>query len=150
MKPLLFDTSIWVEHLRRDVLGALFPSVQRHFILGLDAIVAAELVAGCRSKRERRVVDALRGPFERAGRLLAPERADFIRAAAAISRLRTRGKNLSKPGSALLDGLIAAVAVREGALLITLNHDDFAMLKEEMPLRVAGFQDFAANLPSGP
>ena len=109
-------------------------------------VVAAELLAGCRSKRERRVIDALRAPFERAGRLHWAERADYLRAGAAISRLRERGRTLSNPGSALLDGLIAAVASREGALLVTRNTADFAMLQEAIPVDYESFDDFSARL----
>ena len=50
---LLFDTSVWVEHLRRGALDGVIPLIRGRFILWFDSIAGAELVAGCRSKRER-------------------------------------------------------------------------------------------------
>ena len=140
---LFFDTSIWVEHLRHGALDEVLPTLCHGWVLHLDAVVAAELVAGCRSKREHRVVDRLCRPFAKAGRLLVPERAEFHRAASALSRLRQRGLTLASPGGALLDGLIAAIAVRKGGLLVTNNLDDFAMLGQEMPLHLETFAAFA-------
>ena len=48
-----------------------------------------------------------------------------------------RGDGPSRiPGTALLDGLIAAVCARIGALLVTANLRDFEALAEELPFRV--------------
>jgi predicted nucleic acid-binding protein len=40
---LLFDTSVWVEHLRHDALDRIFPGVRGRFVLWFDAVSAAEL-----------------------------------------------------------------------------------------------------------
>jgi predicted nucleic acid-binding protein len=146
LRPLLFDTSVWVEQLRTRALDPLFPSMRGKYLLELDAVVAAELIGGCRSKRERRVIDALRSPFERAGRLHCPERSDFVRASTALSRLRERGRSLSNPGAALLDGLIVSIACRQGALLVTCNVRDFSMLSEALPATIESFSDFSTRL----
>ncbi len=139
---LLLDTSVWVAHLRQGALDSLIAPIRSHFVLRMDAIVAAELVAGCRSKRERRVVATLCRPYERAGRLLSPERGDIHRAAQALSRLRSRGRSLSGSDAGLLDALIAAVAARAGALLVTSNISDFSALAREIPVRVEAFERF--------
>lgn len=143
---LLFDTSVWVEHLRHGTLEPLIEPMRGRFALGLDAIVASELRAGCRSKRERRVVDRLCAPFERAGRLLCPLESDFERAALALSRLRERGRPPSGAKGALLDALIAALAARDGMLLVTANPSDFEKLARELPLRVKPFDEFRLSL----
>lgn len=143
---VLFDTSVWVEHLRRGALTEVIPALRGKFSLWLDAVSAAELRAGCRSKLERSGVDRLVSPFEKAGRLAVPEATDYERAATALSRLREGGKTLKKPGGALLDALIAAVGSRSGALLVTLNIDDFRMLAEALPLRVEPLADFTTRL----
>lgn len=147
---LLLDTSVWVEHLRHGALDALLPEVRRRFSLRVDAVVASELRAGCRSKRERRVVQRLLAPFERAERIVIPGRADFERASRAISMLRERGRTLSKPGSALLDGLIGAVAVRLGALLVSRNLRDFMGLCSVLPLQVDSLEEFTTRIASPP
>jgi len=148
---LLFDTSVWVEHLRRNALAGLLPALRGKFWLWLDAVAAAELGAGCRNSRERRVVAALTEPFRRAGRILTPGQSDFERAGRTLSHLRERDVELKKPGAALLDGLIAAVAVREGCLLVTSNIDDFRKLASAIPLRVESLVEFRRRVsPSLP
>ena len=139
---LLLDTSVWIDELRQGAVAELLPAMSGKFTIWLDAIAAAELYAGCRSKNERDVVDRLTTPFEKVGRLVRPELSDFRRAATAISRLREQGLSLRGSGGVLLDGLIATAAVRIGALLVTLNIEDFLRLKRQLPLRVESLADF--------
>ena len=143
---LLLDTSVWVEHLRTHDLAKVLYDIRGKFVPWLDAITAAELIAGCRSKRERRVVDRLLDPFRSAGRLIAPEPADCDRAARALSRLREQGTTLSGAAGALLDAMIAAVAVRLGALLVTLNMKDFEKLGRTLPVTVESLDTFRARI----
>lgn len=143
---LAFDTSVWVDHLRLNALAPILPVIRGRFLLGLDAVVHAELIAGCKSKRERRVVDRLLEPFSTRGRLLVPVHGDFERAAGALSRLRQRGVVLSSPGAALLDALIASIAVSGGSLLVTKNEGDFAKLGSELPLHFETFDAFRSRV----
>jgi predicted nucleic acid-binding protein len=143
---LLFDSSVWIEHLRRGALDAVLPVLRGKLALWMDGVVAAELRAGCRGKREERVVKGLLGPFERAGRVAVPAYPDFRRAAGALSRLRARGRTLSNPGGALLDALIGTVAVRIGAMVITTNMRDFEAIATQLPLMVEPLDGFAARL----
>lgn len=143
---LLFDSSVWVEHLRHGALVPIIPALRGRFSLWFDAVSAAELRAGCRSKRERDGVQSLLSPFEKAGRVATPEAADYTRAATALSRLREKGKTLRQPGGALLDALISTVGVRLGALVVTNNTGDFAMLASVQPLRVQSLGAFVGNL----
>jgi predicted nucleic acid-binding protein len=143
---LLFDASVWVEHLRRAALDDVIGHARGRFLLSMDVAVAAELRAGCRSKRERTIVARLLSPHERSGRLLAAVPSDFDRASSALSRLRERGQLPKGARSALLDALIAAIAVRHGALLVTLNLNDFEKLSSTMSLQVEGFDSFKSRL----
>ena len=143
---LLLDSSVWVEHLRHGVLDSLLEGLRGRFTLCMDAVVASELRAGCRSKQERRVVGRLCAPHERSGRLLCPSQHDFERAALALSRLRERGRPPSGSKGALLDALIAAVAARDGALLVTHNVSDFTALASEIPVRIESFELFQQRL----
>jgi predicted nucleic acid-binding protein len=145
---LLFDTSVWVDHLRQGSLAEVIPLLRGRYVLLIESVAIAELLGGCRSKRERNVIEKLCAPFKRAERVLHPEPGDFRRAALSLSRLRESGKTLKNPGAALLDGLIAAVASREGALLVTLNVGDFDLLGSQLPLRWQRFHDFSAALKS--
>jgi predicted nucleic acid-binding protein len=143
---LLLDTSVWVEQLRHSSLEPLLAAIRGRFTLCLDAVVASELRAGCRSRQERRIVAQLCSPHERAGRLLCPIQADFERAALALSRLRERGVPPSGSKAALLDALIVALAARDGSLLVTNNVADFEKLASEMPVRVESFDVFRRRL----
>ncbi len=143
---LVFDTSVWVEHLRRGVLESIIPRLRGHHWLWLDSVAIGELLAGCRTKRERGALGGLVAPFERAKRVAHPSWADFRRAGTTLSRLRERGVTLKRPGSALLDALTAAVCSRIGAVLVTLNVSDFAKLGSELPLGWEPFESFLATL----
>jgi predicted nucleic acid-binding protein len=145
---LILDTSVWVDHLRTGALTEVIPQLRGRFSLSMESVARAELLGGCRSKRERLVVEKLVAPFERAGRILHPDASDFRRAATAISRLRESGKTLKNSGAALLDALIAAVACREGALLVTSNDGDFELLALKMPLRWESFSEFRSSVCS--
>jgi predicted nucleic acid-binding protein len=139
---LLFDSSVWVDHLRRGVLDDVMPGLRGRFTVWLDSVVAAELFAGCRDKRERRTVERLLAPFERSGRLAAPLHADFRRAGAALSDLRARGRTLANPGGALLDGVIVAVGARIGAMVVSTNVRDFEALATRIPVTFRAFPSF--------
>jgi predicted nucleic acid-binding protein len=143
---LLFDSSVWIDHLRRGALVPIFPALRGKFVLWLDAVSAAELGAGCRSKRERGGIARLLSPFEKAGRIATPEAGDYVRDGAALSRLREEGKTLKQPGGALLDALISAVGARLGALVVTVNISDFTMLASVLPVRVEAMDDFFGRL----
>lgn len=121
------------------------PQVRGRYFLWLDSVAAAELIAGCSTRRARRVVSGLIAPFERAGRVVIPAQRDFVRAAEALSKLRGAGLSLKNPGAALLDALQAANAVRIGALLVTENVSDFRKLGRVLPLSISSFADFSRS-----
>jgi predicted nucleic acid-binding protein len=133
---LIFDTSVWIAHLRQGALDEIVPALRGRYWLWFDSVVAAELLAGARSKSERSVVARLIRPFEKAGRIECPGPGDFRRAGLALGRLRQRGRTLKNPGGALLDALIGSVCARTGALLVTANLRDFEALSRELPFRV--------------
>lgn len=145
---LLFDTSVWVDDLRHGVLRFVLPQVRGRCFLWFDSVAAAELVAGCSTRRERRLISAVIAPFERAGRIVTPAQGDFVRAGEALSKLRGAGIALRNPGGALLDALQAANAVRIGALLVTKNISDFEKLARFLPLFTLSFGDFSRNFSS--
>lgn len=143
---LLFDTSVWVDDLRHGLLRFVLPAGRGKYFLWLDAVVVSELLAGCGSRVERRIVSRLISPFERAGRVVVPQEGDFKRAGEALSKLRGLGLSLRNPGAAMLDALQAADALRIGALLVTQNVADFAKLAKVLPFRFQSFDDFRRGL----
>jgi len=131
---LVFDSNVWIEHVRANALADLLPLVRAKYQLRMDALVAAELAAGCRSARDRRKLDALLDPFVRTRRVRAPTAMDLAVAGGALSKLRERGISLGHAAAALIDAAIAVNTVRIGALLVTSNVKDFKKLAEVLPL----------------
>ena len=82
---LVFDTSVWVDHLRNDRLAPVLPRLRGRYQLWMDGIVAAELLAGCRSRIERRVVEGLVAPFRWSSRLRSANADDLVEAGLGLS-----------------------------------------------------------------
>ncbi|MGH7296087.1 MAG: hypothetical protein ACRELB_14185, partial [Polyangiaceae bacterium] len=136
---------VWIDHLRAGALDGVIPALRGRFSLWMDSVVAGELLAGCRGKPERRVVESLLAPFERANRIATPMHSDYRRAAAALSLLRARGKTLANPGGALLDALVMSTALRIGAMVVSANVRDFAALAARVPVVFHPFPVFVAK-----
>ena len=143
---VVFDTSVWIEHLRHGTLTDRMPRLRGRAVVWGHTIVGAELVAGCRNRRERKSIETLLQPFGRSERVIEPTAGDYDRAAVALSRLRERGRSLRHPGGALLDAVVAASCVRYGARLVTLNPSDFSLLAQELPLSFDSLDGLDARL----
>jgi predicted nucleic acid-binding protein len=116
----------WAEELERFVTAQL-PFVHFH------AVVAQELLAGAIDrKRERLVEESLIQPFERRGRVLVPSFAAWKGAGRILSQLVNR--KLMSPGgfkrSFLNDCVLAASCREVGATLVTLNREDFELIRK--------------------
>ena len=143
---LILDSSVWIEQLRADALGPVLPRLRERYQLWMSGVVAAEILAGGRSRGERRILAGLLAPFRKAGRILAAHPEDLCSAGRALSRLREQGLTLKNPGAALLDAVIAMNAVRIGALLVSTNVDDFSKLHSVLPLRFEAWEGFRSGL----
>jgi hypothetical protein len=127
---ILVDTSAWVEFLR----GTGHPAhvtLKHHLVrrspLASTEVVVMELLAGARTDRER---DGLRARVLAFPLLSLRGLPDFEAAADMYRACRGRGGTVRK----LVDCLIAAVAVREGATVLH-NDGDFETLAHHTPLR---------------
>lgn len=87
-------------------------------IPGLSGLVVMELIGGCNNKSDLRHVQRLTGLFP----VVWPTEADCRRAFADFAQFRL-SHNLG-----LLDSLIAATAIGQGAMLCTFNVKHFQML----------------------
>ena len=137
------DTNVVVDALRQaDQLERLkaFLSWALNATV-LSSVVAAELTAGARTDRARRVLDdAVLAPFDRRGRILAPSVAAWRRAGALIARAGTTGLTASRQN----DALLAAQAREQGWVVVTRDRD----LQTLRPL-ISGLQ-VAAPYPDRP
>ena len=132
--------------LRHGALRFILPKVRGKYFLWVDSVASAELLAGCSTRRHRRIIEGLLSPFERAGRVVSANHGDYRRAGEALSKLREAGLPLKNPGAALLDALQAADAARIGALLVTANISDFRKLARYLPVSVQSFDEFRNGL----
>jgi predicted nucleic acid-binding protein len=135
MARYVIDTNLYVA-ADRDLASAeeleRFVTAQLPFI-HFHAVVAQELLAGAIDKqREKLVEESLIQPFERRGRILVPSFAAWKGAGRILSLLVNR--KLMSPGgfkrSFLNDCVLAASCREVGATLVTLNLEDFALIRK--------------------
>jgi predicted nucleic acid-binding protein len=101
--------------------------------LYISSIVAAEIMGGARSVRDRKVIeDRVLGPFLRQGRIFAPSAAAWEALGRTLSLLREReGLQLSQvPRSFAFDVLLAYSCRENGVVLVTGNARDMARIRK--------------------
>lgn len=129
---VLVDTCVWSLALARRVptdspaVLALRRLVEEGDEILVPGVVLQELLQGLRSDEAIGRLRAVLAPFE----LVAGEAEDFVRAAEIHRAGRARGLAL-----ATIDALIAAMAVRRDAALLTTDAD-FERIAEVVPLRL--------------
>lgn len=137
MPRFVIDTNLYVE-ADRDLARAeeleRFSTAYLPFI-HFHAVVAQELLAGAIDRRREKLIEeSLIQPFERRGRVLTPSFAAWKAAGRILSQLVQR--KLMSPGgfkrSFLNDCVLTASCREVGAILVTLNRDDFALIAKVM------------------
>lgn len=129
--PLLFDTGIYIRFSRGEDypwLGQNASVFQRTI---LTAVVAAELYAGTRDRREKRALDQLCRAHYALGHFSSPAATTWVDAGLLLRRARTVFGNMDFVHH-FRDLLIALEAVRAGATLVTENVGDFARWKSQL------------------
>ena len=143
MARYVIDTNLYVA-ADRDLASAeeleRFVTAQLPF-LHFHAVVAQELLAGATDqKREKLVEESLIEPFERRGRVLVPSFAAWKGAGRILSQLVNR--KLMSPGgfkrSFLNDCVLAASCREVGATLVTLNREDFELIRKVLRFEFTG------------
>ena len=125
------DTNVFVDALRqppeldrlKTFLSWALPSTV------LSSIVAAELTAGARTDKARRLLDdALLAPFERRGRILAPSSVAWRRGGAVLARTGAGSASASRQNDVLL-----AVQAREHGWTVVTRDSDLRTLRTQVP-----------------
>jgi len=131
MRPVLFDSSLYIDALRLGGEATLATrSLTREAPLWLSAVVLEELYAGV-GKRDRKAVERLEHDFDRARRILVPSLSDWAQAGRVLALLGAQyGYEHIGRGRLTDDALIAITAGRHGITVITTNERDFARLRE--------------------
>jgi predicted nucleic acid-binding protein len=134
VRKYALDTSCYIEASRNaTALTALLGFVTRAAPgLYVSSVVAAELRAGARSARDRKVLeDKVLAPFVRRGRVLTPSAVAWDALGRTLSTLREReGLQLAQvPRSFAFDVLLAYSCREQGVVLVTGNARDMARIR---------------------
>jgi predicted nucleic acid-binding protein len=135
MRPVLFDTSIYISALRMGHEGTVaLRRLSADASLWLSAVVLEELYAGT-GDREGYAVERLERDFSRAERIVVPNLGDWVQTGTVLARLAWKYdyEHIGR-GRFTNDALIAMSAARLGMQVITANARDFP--------RLAEFRDF--------
>jgi len=134
MRPVLFDSSIYITALRAGNEAAqMLKRLAANSPVWLSSVVLEELYAGI-APRSRHVLERLERDFERAKRILVPNLNDWTQTGKVLARLAAR-YDYEQIGQGRLtnDALIATSAGRSGITVITANARDFMRLAEFRP-----------------
>jgi len=122
--PLLFDTGIYIRFSRGEDYRWLGEDARVFRRTVLTAVVAAELYAGTRDRREKRILDDLCSAHRSLGNFLTPPATSWIDAGILLRRARAAFGQMDVVQH-FRDVLIALEAARAGATLVTENAGDF-------------------------
>ena len=136
MKPVLYDTSVYITSLRRgDVQILQTRNVAHGSPLWLSAVVLEELYAGA-DAAGRKQLNQLERDFDKVGRLLVPLLSDWTKTGDVLAQIAAK-YGYEQIGRARMtnDALIGTSAARQGLTLLTVNERDFARIAEFCPLQ---------------
>ncbi len=128
MKPMVIDTSVWVDWARGNNEGLLSLTYGR--MIYMPSIVVMELLAGVRDKNTRKIIKTTIGSFIKHNRILTPGLKDFIKAGDILSQL---GWPASKRSN---DVLISVLTKKIGAQIITSNLKDFGPVCKLLNIKI--------------
>lgn len=134
MRKYALDTNCYIDASHDPAALAALQEFTQWAAPGLyvSAIVGAELRAGTRDARARRLVEAeILGPFERRGRVLTPSARAWEVLGSALGTLHDEaGLQLSKVSRSFAFDVLLAHSCREaGVVLVTSNHRDMERIR---------------------
>ena len=132
MANSLIDSDIFIDFLQS---GRFHAEIARLYAehtpeIYFSSVVIEELLAGAVSLNERKNVELLYTPFERARRVIAPSPANWRDTGNLIARIfREQPSSRSKLSHLVADCLIALSARTIGAIVHTRNRSDFELIR---------------------
>ncbi|MCC6172693.1 MAG: type II toxin-antitoxin system VapC family toxin [Gammaproteobacteria bacterium] len=147
MRKYALDTNCYIDASRKPAeLAELQEFVARAAPgLHVSSIVAAELLGGARSAKDRKLLeDRVLGPFARHGRILTPSAAAWDALGRSLASLHEReGLQLAQVSRSFAFDVLLAYSCREqGVVLVSANARDMAQIR-----RVFAFE-YVAPYPS--
>jgi len=126
IRPVVFDTSVYIPYLRREAYRDLVESQTRRARNRLSSVVLYELFAGTRSSTDKRLLADLNRSFASRGYLVTPEHVEWVLAGQLLNEYGRR-QGLLTPSRHLADILILISALRVGAVVVTENLRNFSV-----------------------
>ncbi|HEY7217376.1 MAG TPA: PIN domain-containing protein [Candidatus Binatia bacterium] len=138
----VFDTNVYIQCMlnREFALRHAESYSSRLPATFFSSVVAQELLVGCTNDFAARRVQNFLEPFERVGRIINPAYDDWKEAAWIVMWIGVKRKDLRSKKIALInDAMIALSCRRIGATLVTLNIQDFDVLRGFTSFRFKAF-----------
>jgi predicted nucleic acid-binding protein len=130
----LLDTNVYIDFWEKGLHAPDVQAIHAAFVVRHAAVVLSELRRGARTQQARRTVEAL---FRLATIVWEPSAGDWWEAGKLIRDVGDQqGWDVHKRREFQNDALLALIARREGALLVTANRSDFRLLERRLGLRV--------------
>ena len=136
-RKIIYDTSVYIEVLRSKPFAEAFRS-RYEIDLPLtffNSVVVEELLAGATDSLRRATVEGLYRPFERSRCGVTPTQGVWKETGRLLGMMR--GQRVDQrdrlTGSFVNDFLIAISAKSIGAKVVTLNADDFTLIRKYVP-----------------
>ena len=133
MAKHLIDTDVYIDFLQSGQFRAEIARIYAEHTPGIyfSSVVVEELLAGAISPAERKSVETLYLPFERAGRVVTPTHANWKETGDVLARIfREQPSSRSKLPQIVSDCLIALSARTIGATVYTRNRADFELVQQ--------------------
>jgi len=138
----IFDTNIYIRcMLDRDFSLQHANQYARHLpFTFFSSVVAQELIAGCKDELALRRVYNFFRPFERVRRIVNPAYDHWKEAGVVAVRIGLRRPDLKSKKIALINDIMIALSCRHiGAVLVTLNFQDFEVIHRFVRFQLSEF-----------
>lgn len=141
-RRFVLDTNIFIRAARDRSLADELERFHAAFapFEALSAVVVQELRAGVHGEAVERLEKALLSPFERRDRVIVPTYSAWKATGEVLSELVHSGKQRwTGVSRSFVNDVLLAMSCREsGAVLVTLNESDFAMIAEVRAFQFIG------------
>ena len=123
-KIIVFDTSVFIDHLRVNKFGERLENL--HGLIRNSSVVLSELLRGATKKEEREFVSYIAGNHP----VFTPTEKNWIESGEILSSINSdKGFSPAKLRDLHFDILIALTARSNGATVITSNTADFELIR---------------------
>ncbi|OGL39118.1 MAG: hypothetical protein A2042_07915 [Candidatus Schekmanbacteria bacterium GWA2_38_11] len=125
---IIIDTDIYIDYLNKGIYEDIL--LKDGYFKYLAPIIITELLAGCRSDEERKIIEKLNYISDKSNRIVLYSPQDYIIAGNILNALKFKmGYDLKKSVSLTNDVFIAIAAWKIGAILFTKNRKDFRAIQ---------------------